>query len=210
MKVGELGTSSLSGTRGRIIDLVRRAPATVTEIAASLDLTYNAVRSHLTALQRDGIVRTGRPRRGGTRPSAVYELAPGVDDALSRAYMPFASHLVRTLTDTLPGPQLDEIMRVVGRGLATEWPAPRGTISERVDRASTLLQELGAPNEVQRQPGMLRIRGVGCLLAAAVHGKPHVCRAMEALLGAFIAAPVTECCDRGERPRCCFEVELSA
>jgi predicted ArsR family transcriptional regulator len=200
----------LAGTRARIIDLIRRSPTTVTEIATALGLTYNAVRGHLTALERDGLVRTGEPRRGGTRPSAIYELAPGVDDALSRAYMPFASHLVRTLTDTLPERQLDDIMRVVGNRLSAEWPRPHGTVPERVERASALLQELGAPNEVRRQNGTLEIHGFGCLLAAAVHGKPHVCRAMEALLGAFIGEPVRECCDRGERPRCCFSIEVSA
>jgi len=210
MREGEPGTGSLAGTRGRIIDLIRRAPSTVTEIASALDLTYNAVRGHLTALERDGLVRTGEPRRGGTRPSAVYVLAPGVDDALSRAYMPFASHLVRTLSDSLPEPQLDEIMRAVGRRLSTEWPRPHGTLTQRVESASALLQELGAPNEVRRSNGTLEIRGFGCLLAAAVHGKPHVCRAMEALLGALLDTAVRECCDRDERPRCCFSIELAA
>jgi predicted ArsR family transcriptional regulator len=207
MKERAPGMRSLAGTRGRIIDLIRRSPTTVTEIAAALDLTYNAVRGHLTALERDGLVRTGEPRRGGTRPAAVYELAPGVDDALSRAYMPFASQLVRTLTETLPEGQLDDIMRIVGRRLSAEWPRPGGAVTQRVESASQLLQELGAPNEVRRTNGTLEIHGFGCLLAAAVHGKPHVCRAMEALLGSFIGAPVRECCDRGERPRCCFSID---
>jgi predicted ArsR family transcriptional regulator len=209
MTEGTPGARSLAGTRARIIDLIRRSPTTVTDIATALDLTYNAVRGHLTALERDGLVRTGEPRRGGTRPAAVYELAPGVDDALSRAYMPFASHLVRTLSETLSERQLDDIMRVVGHRLSAEWPRPHGTVPERVESASALLQELGAPNEVRRRNGTLEIHGFGCLLAAAVHGKPHVCRAMEALLGAVIGEPVRECCDRGERPRCCFSIEVS-
>jgi hypothetical protein len=33
-----------------------------------------------------------------------------------------------------------------------------------------------------------------------------VCRAMETLLAEFLATPVRECCERGERPRCCFEI----
>ena len=201
-----LGTGSLAGTRGRIIDLIRRSPTTVTEIAAQLELTYNAVRGHLTALERDGLIRSAGERRGETRPSAVYELAPGVDDALSRAYMPFASHLVRSLSERFPEHELDEIMRDVGRRLATEWPRTHGTVAERVESASALLQELGAPNEVEQVDGAVRIRGFGCLLAAAVQGRPQVCRAMEALLAEFLATPVRECCERGERPRCCFEI----
>ena len=204
-----LGAGSLAGTRGRIIDLVRRSPTTVTEIATRLELSYNAVRGHLAALERDGLVRRGGVRRGETRPSATYELAPGVDDALSRAYMPFASHLVRTLSERFPEQELDDIMRDVGRRLATDWPRPRGTPMQRVEGASALLQELGAPNEVERMNGTVRIRGFGCLLAAAVQGRPQVCRAMEALLGEFLETPVHECCERGERPRCCFEVTVA-
>src|SRR5215207_9501753 len=209
MREGEPGTGSLAGTRGRIIDLIRRAPSTVTEIASALDLTYNAVRGHLTALERDGLVRTGEPRRGGTRPSAVYVLAPGVDDALSRAYMPFASHLVRTLSERFPERDLDEIMRDVGHRLAGEWPRSPGTLAQRIESASALLQELGAPNEVERVNGTVRIRGFGCLLAAAVQGRPQVCRAMEALLTEFLETPVRECCERDGRPRCCFEIAIA-
>jgi predicted ArsR family transcriptional regulator len=206
MRNRSLGTGSIAGTRGRIIDLIRRSPTTVTEIAARLELTYNAVRGHLTALERDGLVRSGGVRKGGTRPSAVYELAPGVNDALSRAYMPFASHLVRSLSERFAERELDEIMGDVGRRLATEWPRAHGTVAERVESASALLQELGAPNEVERINGTVRIRGFGCLLAAAVQGRPQVCRAMEALLTKFIETPVRECCERGEHPRCCFEI----
>jgi DeoR family transcriptional regulator, suf operon transcriptional repressor len=202
-------TGSLAGTRGQIIDLIRRSPSTVTDIATQLELSYNAVRGHLAALERDGLVRSGGVKRGGTRPSAVYELAPGVDDALSRAYMPFASHLVRTLTERLPEGDLDEIMRDVGHRLATEWPRSPGTLAQRIDSASALLQELGAPNEVEQVNGVARIRGFGCLLAAAVQGRPQVCHVMEALLTEFLETPVRECCERGERPRCCFEIAIA-
>ena len=199
-----------SGTRARIIDLIRRSPSSVTEIAARLDLTYNAVRAHLTALERDGLIRRAGLRRGDTRPAMVYELAPGVEDALSRAYMPFASHLVRALGARMPDVELAALMHDVGRRLASEWPRTRGPLLERVEAASVLLQELGAPNEIERASGMVRIRGLNCVLAAAVNGQPHVCRAMESLLEELIESPVRECCDRGARPRCCFEIAVAS
>jgi len=197
---------SLAGTRGRIIDLIRRSRPTATDIADQLELTYNAVRVHLTALERDGLIRKAGVRRGETRPSATYELAEGVEDALSRAYMPFASHLMRALGDRLPDRELTELMKDVGRRLAAEYPRSRGPLAQRVDEASALLQELGAPNEVKRSEDAWRIHGFGCLLAAAVHGQPHVCRAMESLLGELVGTPVHECCERGAQPRCCFEI----
>jgi predicted ArsR family transcriptional regulator len=206
MSARSVTPGSLAGTRGRIIDLIRRSRPTATEIAEQLELTYNAVRVHLTVLERDGLIRKAGLRRGETRPSSTYELAAGVEDALSRAYMPFASHLMRALGDRLHDQELTELMRDVGRRLAAEWPRARGAISQRVDEASALLQELGAPNEVERSEDALRIRGFGCLLAAAVHGRPHVCRAMESLLSELVGTPVRECCERGAQPRCCFEI----
>ena len=210
MKAKPPATGSHGQTRGRIIDLIRRSPTTVTDIASRLGLTYTAVRSHLSALERDGLIRTGGMRRGGTKPAVVYELAPGADDVLSRAYMPFASHLVRALTERLPEPELDEIMRDVGSRLAAEWPRPQGTLGDRVENMSALLTELGAPNEIERTETGWRIRGFGCLLAATVHNRPHVCRAMESLLTTLVNVPVRECCDRLDRPRCCFEIETTA
>lgn len=209
MAVSRGGRRGLAGTRARIIDRLRRSAATLTEIAEHLGLTYNAVRAHLLSLERDGLVHSTGMRRGGTRPSAVYELTPEVDDVLSRAYTPFASHLVRVLSDRLPQAEMDSVMRAVGQRLAREWPQPGGSLIARIEGAAVLLQELGAPNEIERENGTVRIRGFGCLLAAAVQGQPHVCRAMESLLEALIGAPVRECCDRGERPRCCFIVAVS-
>jgi hypothetical protein len=35
---------------------------------------------------------------------------------------------------------------------------------------------------------------------------PSTCRAVETLVADIIGQPVRELCDRGPRPRCCFEV----
>jgi predicted ArsR family transcriptional regulator len=76
-----------------------------------------------------------------------------------------------------------------------------------VQAVSALLEDLGALNEVEKLNGSYVIQGYGCLLAAAVHGRPEVCRAIESLLAELLGARVRECCERGERPRCCFEVQ---
>jgi len=46
----------LSGTRGRLLAELRRSPATVNALTERLAISANAVRSHLAALERDGIV----------------------------------------------------------------------------------------------------------------------------------------------------------
>ena len=55
----------LTSTRGRLIALLRRDTRTVDDLASALNLTDNAVRAHLAALERDGIVRQCGVRRDG-------------------------------------------------------------------------------------------------------------------------------------------------
>jgi len=196
-------------TRGQIVTLLRRSGLTANEIAAHLGLTHNAVRGHLARLQREGLVREGGRQRGVSRPAVVYEIVPEAEAVFSKAYIPFVANLLRVLRERTPPGELDEIMHLVGRRFAAQWPRLRGELPERVEAASLLLEELGALNTVEPSDQGLVIRGYGCLLSAAVHGRPEVCRAMESLLAELLEAPVRECCERGERPRCCFEVAVT-
>jgi predicted ArsR family transcriptional regulator len=199
----------LKSTREQIVTLLRRSGRTANEIAAHLGLTHNAVRGHLAVLQREGLVREGGRQRGVSRPAVVYELVPEAEAVFSKAYIPFVAHLLRVLRERVPQAELDEIMHLVGRRFATEWPRLRGSLLQRVEAVSALLEDLGALNTIEKLNGGLVIRGHGCLLAAAVHGRPEVCRAIESLIAELLEAPVRECCDRGDRPRCCFEIGLA-
>jgi predicted ArsR family transcriptional regulator len=201
---------AFKGTRARIVTLLRQSARTANEIAASLGLTHNAIRGHLSTLQREGLVREAGWQRGASRPAVTYEIVPEAEAIFSKAYIPFVAHLVRVLRERVQQGELDEIMHQVGQRLAAEWPRLGGDLPRRVQAASALLEDLGALNEVEKLNGGYVIRGYGCLLAAAIHGRPEVCRAIESLLAELLEAPVRECCERGERPRCCFEVALPA
>jgi predicted ArsR family transcriptional regulator len=197
-------------TRERILDLLHREPLTARELAARLGVTHNAVRVHLAALERAGQVHALDTRRGTTRPAAVHALTRDAESARSRVYAPFASQLMAVLGERLPEDALDGVMREVGRRIARTLPRPEGDLPGRVARASAVLEQLGAPNDVVRDDvrgdGHIMIRGHGCSLGEAVHAKPAVCHAMETLLAELVDAPVRERCERGARPRCRFEI----
>ena len=206
MPIPPHGPSSPKRTKEQIITMLRRSSLTANELAARLGLTHNAVRGHLAALQHEGLVREGGLQPSGSRPAVIYELVPEAEAVLSRAYIPFVAHLVRVLQQRLHPGELDEVMRAVGRSLAAEWPPLRGELPRRVEAASRLLEELGSLNEIDQLDGGVVIRGYGCLLSAAGPGRPEVCRARESLLAELLETAVEECCDRSERPRCCFEI----
>src|SRR5436305_7085664 len=76
----------LASTRGRIITLLRRSSHIVDELAQALSLTDNAVRAHLAALERDGLVQQHSERRGSGKPAAVYTLAPEGEQLFPKSY----------------------------------------------------------------------------------------------------------------------------
>ena len=199
----------LDSSRGRIVALLQRGASTVEDIAAELGLTRNAVRSQLIAMERDGLVRQIGTRAGTTRPSHLFELTAEVEQLLSRAYIPVLTQLVATVSEDVPGDQLERMLRKVGASLAHQLTTGRlieGPIEARAAFASRLLnEELGALTTVERN-GHLLIRGAGCPLAALTGKYRDVCLAVESLVAEIVGAPVHECCERDGRPRCCFEI----
>jgi predicted ArsR family transcriptional regulator len=205
----------LESTRGRIVSLLRRASRTVDELAASLDLTDNAVRLHLGALERDGIVRSAGVRRGGGvgKPATVYEIEPAAEPGFSSAYLPFLATLLDALGDRMEPHELETLMRDVGRRLAVPQRRPRDAadLAQRAALASRLLESLGGVTSVEREGDHVRIRGCACPLSVAVERRAEVCVAVQAMLAEVTGTSVRECCDRGgERASCSFELGARA
>lgn len=65
----------LGHTRAQVVDLLRASPASVADLARALGLSEAAVRRHLSALERDGLVAGTTVRGPGRgRPSSRYHL----------------------------------------------------------------------------------------------------------------------------------------
>ncbi|HUY99184.1 MAG TPA: helix-turn-helix domain-containing protein [Thermomicrobiaceae bacterium] len=194
-----------STTRGQVVTLLRRAGRTVNELAAELDLTDNAVRLHLATLERDGLVVQEGVRRGAGKPSFAYRLTPQAERLFPKPYGPMLDGLLDVLAERLPPAELEAAMREVGHRLAAGREASPGELRHRVAQGAALLEALGGLAEVEKQAGGFSIRGYSCPLAD-VAGHPEACRLAETLLADVIGAPVRECCDRGNPPRCRFVI----
>jgi len=115
-----------AGTRGRIITLLRRSSRTVDELAQALGLTHTAVRAHLAALERDGMVQQHSERRGSRKPSSVYDLAPAAE------YL-FPNHMVSSSTSSWKSSRGGWRLRRSRRCSRSCWVYPcRNTANELV------------------------------------------------------------------------------
>jgi predicted ArsR family transcriptional regulator len=76
-----------------------------------------------------------------------------------------------------------------------------------VAKASELMNEhLGALTRVEANGG-IAIRGAGCPLSVLTGKHPGVCLVMESFVSEIVGVPARECCDREDRPRCCFDIQ---
>jgi predicted ArsR family transcriptional regulator len=199
----------LASTRGKILALLRSENRTVNELAATLQLTDNAIRGHLLSLERDGLVQQQGTRPGKRKPHATYGLSSEAERVFPKAYGPLLAHFVTVLSNRLAPSVLRAAMREVGRAVAADhldsWKGrSRG---ERIKAALDLLHDLGGLVSFHERDGKQFIHGRnGCPLAAVTAGHPEACLIVESLLSKVIGARARKCCEYGDTPRCCFEL----
>ena len=208
MKIPGWRRRILASTRGKILALLRVDSRTVNDLAKALGLTENAVRSHLTSLERDGLVQELGTRPGFRKPHVLYSLAPEAEHFFPTAYSPFLRHLIAVIGRRLPLPELQASLREVGRTAAEEHldQVAGKTRGQRIEIALNALKVLGGDATVEKREGKRFILGSGCPLSAATANHPEACLIVEALLSEIIGIPVKECCYHGEVPRCCFDL----
>jgi predicted ArsR family transcriptional regulator len=197
-----------TSTRGRIVLLLRRGSRAVNELAGELGLTSNAVRTHLIALGRDGLVRASGMRPGSRKPNTIYDLTPEADHLFPKVYGPLLHHLVDILKKRMPPADLEEVLRTVGHRMAAEYrPAvPADGLRDRAELAVSVLGSLGGLAELEGGDGKFVIRSFDCPLAVAAAGHPEVCRLVETLLAGVIDVAVHQRCQTEPMPQCYFEV----
>jgi predicted ArsR family transcriptional regulator len=200
----------LATTRGRVISLLRTGPRTVNELAAALELTDNAVRTHLSALERDGLIEQAGVRRAVGKPAHVYRLTGEVDALFPKAYSTILERVLTALRHERGSEGLEEFLRAVGHDAGEQARADNQDPGQRVDAAVRLLGDLGGLAEVEETDDAFMINGFSCPLGAIVGKNPEACALAEEIVEGVVGLDVTECCDRSDPPRCRFRVKKPA
>ncbi len=196
----------LASTRGQVASLLRLGNRTVEELASELDLTDNAVRAHLAALERDALVVQGELRRSGGKPSFTYQLTPDAERLFPKSYGMLLNQVLSILSDQRRPEELEDTLREVGHRLAAKQDKFEGDLESRIDQALQLILGLGGAAVAAPASDSVVIQGLNCPVAAAVGGTPDACLIVETLLTDLIGAPVRQVCDQGFPPRCRFVV----
>jgi predicted ArsR family transcriptional regulator len=194
-------------TRSRLLRLVRGAARSINDLADALGITDNAVRTHVAALERDGLVRqAGTDRATGGKPARLYELTPQAEELFPKAYALVLTEFVRALRDERGDEAAIAWLRRVGRRLGADSAHAQADGAARVAAAAALLESIGGSVEVNDAADGWILRSHGCPLAGVVAEDPAVCALAESLVAEVTARRVVERCEKTGRPRCAFHV----
>jgi predicted ArsR family transcriptional regulator len=202
-------SAALPAARFAALDRVRQGDATVNAIAAALGVTDNAVRLHLAALERDGLVRRRGVVHSGQvgQPAAEFEITGAGGVALSSAYPPVLTALAESIGGRLDSRAKRALFLDAGRRLAERVPSLKaGSLDTRADACAELLTSLGGSVRVEHARGRATLVGSGCPLSSTVCAEPGACTIVEGLLERAAGLRVEQQCAHGEHPSCRFEL----
>jgi predicted ArsR family transcriptional regulator len=208
MKGTKFGQTFFESTRGQVLGLLRRGIGTVEELSAQLNLTDNAVRSHLATLERDGLVERRGLQPGLRKPHFHYGLTAEAEQLFPKAYSTLFNQLLAILKRRIAPDELEAILGEVAHSLAEgNIPGETESVESRTERALATLESMGGATALKNEDGKLRIESVtSCPFDVSVSQHPEVCRLAEAFLSEVSGLKIKEHCRKGDHPKCSFEI----
>jgi predicted ArsR family transcriptional regulator len=193
-----------------VLEFLRRKQAASAEvISAQLGITPNAVRQHLTNLERDGLVKSEPVRSKRGRPSLMFSLTDKADAAFPKRYGQLASMILNELSD-MGGPELlDEVFRRVAHRYAGTIEAQVQDLSfeEKLDRVVQLIGRAGTLAEREECPEGVKVTIHNCPFRNTALKYPQVCTITPQLLVKLLGAQVSQSASiHRQDPYCSFVV----
>ncbi|MFG5861912.1 helix-turn-helix transcriptional regulator [Metapseudomonas sp. CR1201] len=152
----------------------------IDELANHLAVTRTAIRQHLAALERDGLILRGETRPTGRRPEQLYLLSPRGRELFPRQYQLLADLLIGEVAGLIGRDALIQLMRGLGGRLAGELE------TQVVDEARIAqhMHATGYEAEVfYRSGGEAEIVAHNCVFHHLAATHPEVCELDLALIG---------------------------
>jgi len=198
-------------TRMEILELLRRRGRSSAEtIANDLGVTANAIRQHLTNLERDGLVASQPDRSGRGRPALLFGLTERADSVFPKRYGQLATMVLQEVQD-MGGPgALDEIFaRVAARHAGTIEKDLAGLrFNDKLDRVVGWIGRAGTLVEQSETEEGIRVTIHNCPFRNTALKFPQVCTITPQLISRLTGAAVSQSDSIHRRdPYCSFVVE---
>lgn len=173
---------------------------TLDELATRLGVSRNAVRQHVTSLERDGLVSAQGTRPTGRRPSRTYGLTEQGGEAFPRRYDLLSTTMLQALVSRLGDDAAEEVLDAMVEELAARWLPALEPLAPAERRAAVVevMNRLGYHASSGADGG--RVEAVNCVYHKVARQTRAVCRFDERLLSRLLGEQVqlTSCMAEGE------------
>ncbi|HKW07014.1 MAG TPA: winged helix-turn-helix transcriptional regulator [Candidatus Dormibacteraeota bacterium] len=197
-----------------VLELLRRKGRSSAEtIAGDLGVTPNAVRQHLTNLERDGLVVSQPERSGRGRPSLLFVLTERADAVFPKRYGQLATMVLQEVQD-MGGPDaLDEVFaRVAARHAnAIERDLTGLDFDEKLRRVVAWIGRAGTLVDQTESAEGVKVTIHNCPFRNTALKFPQVCSITPQLISRLTGAAISQA-DSIHRhdPYCSFVVQRPA
>jgi predicted ArsR family transcriptional regulator len=194
-----------------VLELLRRKGRRSAEaVAQDLGLTTNAVRQHLTNLERDGLVVSQPERSGRGRPSLLFALTARADAVFPKRYGQLATMVLQEVQEMVGPDALDEVFaRVAARhATAIERNLEGLDFDEKLHRVVSWIGRAGTLVEQTEIPDGVRVTIHNCPFRNTALKFPQVCTITPQLITRLTGAAISQS-DSIHRhdPYCSFVVQ---
>lgn len=178
-----------------VLELLRKKRGISAEaIGAELGITANAVRQHLTNLEREGLVRSQAQRNPRGRPSLLFSLTEQADSYFPKRYGQLAT-MVLTEVQEMGGPEaLDQIFqRIAQRHAAHLAPSLEGlTFEKKLAQVVNWIARAGTLADYEEGPDGVVVSIHNCPFRNTALRFPQVCTITPHLLSGLLGLPVSQ------------------
>jgi predicted ArsR family transcriptional regulator len=178
-------SSFFQTTRGRVVEsLKRHRTRTATELSEEHGVTPNAIRQHLSRLERDGLVAERAQRIGRTKPTLVYSLTEEGERLFPQRYPVLLNVLLDELQREDGAAKLQQLFSNIGRRSAHRHAARFAgkDLPDRIAELAQFLRERGVIVEYEKTPTGYAFREFNCPFRDAVTSHPEICSMVHTLM----------------------------
>ena len=208
-----MGASMIAGrsTRMEVLELLRRkGQASAETIASDLGVTPNAVRQHLTNLEREGLV-ISHPERGARgRPALLFSLTERADSVFPKRYGQLATMVLQEIRDMGGEAALDDLFaRVATRHAGAIQRDLEGlSFDQKVDKVVAWIGRAGTLAQKEETEEGVKVTIHNCPFRNTALKFPQVCSITPHLLSQLLDTAVSQSDSIHRRdPFCSFVVE---
>jgi len=190
--------------------LRKEGSCTVAHLSRQLQVTPNAIRQHLSALERDYLVTQQPVKTGANKPALAHSLTAQAESLFPNRYDSLLLDCVQELLAKKGIEEAGNFLSGLGRSGAEGYVNRLDEMraEDLIQKVKRIMEEWGSLVEWERVDEEIVLRDFNCPYAAVTQVHPEVCQVQRAFLHRLLEpAGVEVACDRKES-RCAFRIQL--